>query len=267
MDDQQFSQLLEYFGFSWRGYCKVRKGTKKRISRHMNDLNCQNIADYLVELSNNENARQICARLMTVSISRFFRDRKLWEILQNEIIPQLIETQQQINIWVAGCASGEEVYSLKIILEELRRYFTSLPVMNIMATDLNPKFLDRAKAGAYAPSSLKELPEKLRSHYLRYRPKENLYIVKDILKKDIVWQNHNFFTDPLGGKFDFVFLRNNLLTYYNDVSKMSALKKVTDALIDGGFLIIGSHESLPSEYRGLFHTTHLPYVFKKEPAV
>ena len=148
MDDQQFSQLLDYFGLSWRGYRKVRKGVKKRISRHMSDLGCQNMAVYLNELATNENARQICERLMTVSISRFFRDRKLWEILQNEIIPQLFETpQEKINVWVAGCASGEEVYSLKIILEELRRNYTHLPNMEIIATDLNPQYLNRAKVG------------------------------------------------------------------------------------------------------------------------
>jgi chemotaxis methyl-accepting protein methylase len=101
MEDQQFRQLLNYLGLSWRGYRRVRKGAKKRISRHMSDLGCQNMAAYLIELATNENARHICERLMTVSISRFFRDRKLWEILQSDIVPQLIERpQEKINVWV-----------------------------------------------------------------------------------------------------------------------------------------------------------------------
>ena len=138
MEDQQFRQLLDYFGLSWRGYRRVRKGVKKRISRHMSDLGCHNMATYLIELATNEDARQICERLMTVSISRFFRDKKLWEILQNKIIPQLIERpQEKINVWVAGCASGEEVYSLRIIWEDLRPTYPHLPNMEILATDLN----------------------------------------------------------------------------------------------------------------------------------
>ena len=79
--------------------------------------------------------------------------------------------------------------------------------------------------------------------------------MKAILKNGIVWKNHNFLEDPPEGQFDLIFLRNNLLTYYNDVIKISALRKVADSLSMDGFLIIGSHEKLPSEYRGLFHIT------------
>jgi len=264
MEDQQFRQLLDYFGLSWRGYRRVRKGVKKRISRHMSDLGCHNMATYLIELATNEDARHICERLMTVSISRFFRDRKLWEILQNKIIPQLIERpQEKINVWVAGCASGEEVYSLRIIWEDLRSTYLHLPNMEITATDLNPQYLERAWAGGYPSSSLKELPEKLRSRYFHKQAEKKFYFVKALLKDGIVWQNHNLLNDPPGHQFDLIFLRNNLLTYYNDVIKMSALKKVTDSLYDNGFLIIGSHEKLPFDNRSVFSMVHLPYMFRK----
>jgi len=264
MEDQQFRQLLDYFGLSWRGYRRVRKGVKKRISRHMSDLGCHNMATYLIELATNEKVRHICERLMTVSISRFFRDKKLWEILQNKIIPQLIERpQEKINVWVAGCASGEEVYSLRIIWEDLRSTYLHLPSMEITATDLNPQYLERAWAGGYPSSSLKELPEKLRSRYFHKQAEKKLYLVKALLKDGIVWQNHNLLNDLPGGQFDLIFLRNNLLTYYNDVIKMSALKKVTDSLSDSGFLIIGSHEKLPFDNRSVFSMVQLPYMFRK----
>jgi len=264
MDDQQFSQLLDYFGLSWRGYRKVRKGVKKRISRHMSDLGCQNMAVYLIELATNEESRHVCEHLMTVSISRFFRDKKLWETLQSEIIPQLIEKpQEKINVWVAGCASGEEVYSLKVIWEDLRPGYLHLPDMVIMATDLNPQYLKRAKAGAYPPSSLKELPEKFRSHYFHKQKEKNLYSVKAILKIGIVWKNHNFLEDSPEGQFDLIFIRNNLLTYYNDMIKISVLRKVTDALSDNGFLIIGSHEKLPYKTSDIFSKTSFSYVYRK----
>lgn len=264
MDDQQFQQLLDYLGLSWRGYRKVRKGVKKRISRHMKDLGCQNVATYLIELATNEEERHICERLMTVSISRFFRDKKLWETLQNEIVPQLIERpQEKISVWGAGCASGEEVYSLKIIWEDLRPTYPHLPNMEIMATDLNPQYLERAKAGAYPSSSLKELPEKLICLYFHKQTEKNFYLVKALLKNGIVWKNHNLLNDPPGDKFDLIFLRNNLLTYYNDVIKISVLRKVTDCLSDNGFLIIGSHEKLPAKIRDLLSATQLSYVFRK----
>jgi len=89
MDNQQFCQLLRHLGLSWTGYRKVRKGVKKRIARHMQDLGCRNVSAYLVELDRRNDARLDCERLMTVSISRFFRDRKLWETLQKNILPVL----------------------------------------------------------------------------------------------------------------------------------------------------------------------------------
>ncbi len=85
MDDDQFRQLLDDFNFSWAGYRKVRKGVKKRISRHMQELNCPNIKVYLDLLNQNDAVRQESERRMTVSISRFFRDRKLWQDLEEEI--------------------------------------------------------------------------------------------------------------------------------------------------------------------------------------
>ena len=91
MDDDQFRILLEYLKYSWSGYRKVRKGVKKRIARHMNQLQCVNISDYVKLLDIHPDIRKECELQMTVSISRFFRDRRLWELLQHRWLPELIE--------------------------------------------------------------------------------------------------------------------------------------------------------------------------------
>ncbi len=107
MDDHQFRQLLHHLGFSWKGYRRIRKGVKKRIRRHMQQLGCKDLSVYLLELDKSEKARRQCERMMTVSISRFFRDRKLWDILEKEILPQLIQGHRdKVEIWFAGCASS-----------------------------------------------------------------------------------------------------------------------------------------------------------------
>ena len=90
MDDHQFRRLLHHLGLSWTGYRKVRKGVKKRVSRHMLALNCSNMAGYLHEIDKSKEALDECERLMTVSISRFFRDKKLWDLLSDEMLPGLI---------------------------------------------------------------------------------------------------------------------------------------------------------------------------------
>ena len=105
MDDQQFRQLLNRFGFSWSGYRKVRKGVKKRIKRHMKDLGYYNITTYLEELDKSDEVRKKCELLLTVSISRFFRDMEFWQSLEKKFLPDLIKKNtERINVWSAGCA-------------------------------------------------------------------------------------------------------------------------------------------------------------------
>ena len=265
MDDQQFRQLLQYFKLSWQGYRKVRKGVKRRIYRHMNFLGCKNITAYLLELEKSEEVRNQCERLMTVSISRFFLDQKLWEILQKEILPHLVKRhRRKIKVWSAGCACGEEVYSLKIIWEILTASVKGMPELEITGTDMNPIYLERARTGIYPSSSLKELPEGLRSEYFHAQPAKKSYFVKPSLKKGIIWKLNHLLADPPGSSFELVFLRNNVLTYYQDELKEYALKQVINCLALDGLLIIGSHEKLAFERLDLVPLSSLPYVFKKK---
>ncbi|MBW2330119.1 MAG: protein-glutamate O-methyltransferase CheR [Deltaproteobacteria bacterium] len=263
MRDQQFRQLLNYFGLSWDGYRKVRKGVRKRICRHMKELGCRTMQAYFSALDQDRDARRHCERLMTVSISRFFRDRGLWQTLENEILPTLIkENRRRVKVWSAGCACGEEVYSLKILWRTLSRRFQGLPELKIWATDMNPVYLNKARAGIYPRSSLKEVPEAFRALYFRPGAKGQTYAVAEGLKKGIEWRVHNLLFDPPETGFQLVFLRNSLLTYYEDDLKGPAFRKVVDSLHQGGFLVIGTHEKLPSGVRGLLPLPHTPYIFR-----
>ncbi|MFC1489249.1 CheR family methyltransferase [Thermodesulfobacteriota bacterium] len=268
MDDHQFHQLLKRLGLSWAGYRKVRKGVKKRISRHMKQLGCRNMEAYLTRMESNGNVRQECDQLMTVSISRFFRDRSLWESLQNEILPNLANNQNEtFRVWSAGCACGEEVYSFKIVWEHLNKHVGSSPALEITATDMNPVYLDRARTGIYSSSSLKEVREDFRTTYFEPGPGRNRYAVKSSIKTDIIWKLHQLHDDPPEADYHIIFLRNNLLTYYQDHLKKPAFKRVLDRLRPFGFLIIGSQENLPFETPELVSFLNYSYVFKKATAL
>ena len=148
MDDNQFRQLLDEFNFSWAGYRKVRKGVKKRISRHMQELNCPNMRVYLDLVNKSVALRQECEKRMTVSISRFFRDRQLWHDLEAEILPGLIKSEKTIlRVWSAGCARGEEVYSFKILWERMQEKYVLLPEIKFAATDMHPDYIPRPGPG------------------------------------------------------------------------------------------------------------------------
>jgi chemotaxis protein methyltransferase CheR len=267
MDDQQFRQLMVRFGYSWDGYRRVRKGVKKRISRHMQEMHCRNMQAYFSELDKNKDARQHFDRLMTVSISRFFRDRGLWQTLEDEVLPAIISQKKDtVKVWSAGCGCGEEAYSLKILWDTASRRFEPMPALEIWATDMNSVYLNKARVGIYPRSSLKEVPEALRARYFRPMAKGKRYAIAEPLKEGIIWSEHNLLFDPPRTTFQLVFVRNSVLTYYEEKLKAPAFQQVLDALIQGGFLIIGAHENIPPDVRGLLPLGQHPYIFQKEAA-
>lgn len=265
MDDQQFRQLLNQFGLSWYAYRKVRRGVKKRIGRHMQEMGCRTMQKYIFALDQDKDAMQHCERLMTVSISRFFRDRALWQALEDQILPTIInENRKGVKAWSAGCACGEEVYTLKILWHAMSGRFQCLPELEIWATDMNPVYLNKARAGIYPPSSLKETPHEFRALYFKPGPEEQTYAVVERLKKGIKWREFHLLFDPPVSNFQVVFLRNSLLTYYEDKLKVPAFQKVLNSLARGGFLIIGSQENIPSGVRGLLPLVQHPCIFQKK---
>ena len=215
MHDDQFRQLLDEFNLSWSGYRKVRKGVKKRISRHMQELKCPSMQTYLDLINQDETVRQECELMMTVSISRFFRDKQLWVGLEDDILPGILKRHPKIlSVWSAGCARGEEVYSFKIVWDRLSQIYAHLPVLEITGTDKHPEYINKARAGEYTKGSLKEVTSEMREHYFDIRKSGQRFDVKSFVKAGIDWKAQDIFAASPGSGFDIIFLRNNLLTYY-----------------------------------------------------
>ena len=265
MDDDQFRQLLAHFDLSWKGYRKVRKGVKKRIRRHMRGLGCHEMNAYLESLVASSLACRECELLLTVPISRFFRDRRLWEILAEKWLPGMVALHPgRMNVWSAGCASGEEPYSFKIIWHQLQKRIARLPKLTLLATDRHPQNLERARTGIYAISSLKEVEPDLRDLYFSRREGGSQFAVKRVLKGGIVWQIHHLLSPPPLATFNIIFLRNNVLTYYQKETQIRCLEPILDLLAPGGLLVIGCHEKLPAEIAQMRTLDPLTYVFKKD---
>jgi len=247
MDDHQFRQLLDFFNLSWKGYRKVRKGVKRRIARHMQTLGCRRIERYLQYLAADERVKNTCVELLTVSISRFYRDRRVWSVLEKDILPNLVAGRTRpVRIWSAGCARGEEVYSFRIAWEALKLKAAVRARLELIATDVNSDYLEQARKGVYDRGSVRELTtEQVERHFESRKGGRRLHIRPE-LKTNIAW----FCQDLVAGQtppglFDIIFLRNNLLTYYRDPQKRAAFERVIATLEQGGTLIIGAHERLP----------------------
>jgi chemotaxis protein methyltransferase CheR len=201
---------------------------------------------------------------MTVSISRFFRDREFWQGFKENILPAFMDDlRDKIKFWSAGCACGEEVYSLKIIWDILSKNYLNVPDIEVLATDINPIYLERARSGIYPSSSLKEATKEIQFRYFKQKRGKKFFEVKTVLKKGVTWKVHHLLSDPFESDFDIIFLRNNVLTYYKEELKKKAFRKVLDSLALNGFLVIGCHETIPVEAENLIYDSHVPYVLRK----
>jgi chemotaxis methyl-accepting protein methylase len=177
----------------------------------------------------------------------------------------MIATEKKIlRVWSAGCARGEEVYSFKMVWDRFIGKYVHAPDLGITATDIHPDYIEKARAGIYTKSSLKEVPRDIRKHYFNIRKSGHHFEVKAFLKKGIDWKVQDIFAVPPGSAFDIILLRNNLLTYYKEHKKKEGLSKVIKALAPDGRLIVGSHEKISPGTLNIKRHNSIPWAYRQE---
>ena len=260
MDDIQFRIILDRLGLSWKGYRRVRKGAKKRLGRHMQQLQCATIEDYMSALAESPEKLKQAKIDLAVSISRFFRDRQMWKILESRILPNLITREDPVlKVWSAGCSSGEEVYSYNVV----QKRQGNAKELQIWATDINPTMLARARAGVYPPGSLKDVSQEWQSAYFSLIP-DGKRAVRDFLKSGIHWDLRNVWEEePPNECFDLVFMRNHVFTYAREEFRGPVLAGIVERLRNNGYLVIGAHEKLPASFPFLHPDFENPMIFQK----
>jgi chemotaxis protein methyltransferase CheR len=146
----------------------------------------------------------------------------------------------------------------------LNKEYQQLPEIKIVATDIHPDYIDKARAGKYTKSSMKEVSQEIRKQYFDIRKSGNRFDIKAAFKEGIDWKVQDIFSDPPGSAFDIIFLRNNLLTYYKPHLKIEGLKRIITVLSPGGWLIVGSHEKLPSAVSNMQRHLSIPWAYQKD---
>jgi len=267
MDDAHFRELLDDLGYAFEGYRRVRKGVKKRLRRHMRDLGCRDMTAYRERIAVSHDVRETCLRRMAVPISRFMRDHRFWDALGDTWLPDLQRRfGPRLRAWAAGCACGEEAYSLAIIGRERR--LRQAPVTDlgvaITATDINPACLSKARAGIYPASSLREMPGHLIDRYFRPLRRGRRYQIKSDLSREILWCCRRVECPLPEHAYHLVMLRNNILTYYKPARQTTVLAKVLDSLHPDGLFVVGYRERLPADFHFMEPVTaEFPYVYRK----
>jgi len=252
MKDAECVEFLQWalprLHLHWPGYRKVRRQVCKRVARRMRALGVANAAAYHAHLEQNPAEWQVLEGLCPIPISRFYRDRGIFGALEREVLPALAEAaaardDASIECWSAGCAAGEEPYTLAILWHvRLKARFPALR-FRVRATDIEPALLARAAAGCYRGSSLKELP--LDWLDAAFDQRDALYCVREPLRRDVEFVREDIRAWTPERPFDLIACRNLVLTYFEPALQRAVMERIANALRPGGALLIGSQESLP----------------------
>ncbi|MGB3104481.1 MULTISPECIES: CheR family methyltransferase [Sphingobacterium] len=251
--DHEIDILLEDiyrdYGYDFLQYS--RASMKRRINRLMTNDRLASFAELRFVLKDNPAFLQHFVEEITVNLTEMFRDPVFFRQLREEILPQL-GTYPLIRVWIAGCSTGEEAYSMSILLKEANLYHKSL----IYATDINPRVLDIARNGVYPLSQIKSFSE----NYIESGGKQDFskYYTANYewakfnadLKQKMILSTHNLVSDTSFNSFQLILCRNVLIYFNKDLQER--VFKLFDASLENlGYLALGSKETI--RFSGIQH--------------
>jgi chemotaxis protein methyltransferase CheR len=230
------------YHYDFRGY--AGSSLKRRLSAAMSRFDCNTLSQLQDKVLHDSTTFPALMNYLTVQVSEMFRDPGYFRSLREKVVP-LLRTYPSLKIWIAGCSTGEEVYSLAILLREEGLLERSL----IYATDINADALEKAEAGVYAVDRIAGFTENHRKSGARsslsdyYTAAYGRAAFDKSLKKHMVFSDHSLATDSVFAEVQLVSCRN-VLIYFNRQLQERAVSLFSEALCRKGFLGIGSKESL-----------------------
>lgn len=240
--DRLLGALLAETGMDFRPY--RTSSLARRIKRRMQVLGHENIEDYLAFAERSPEELQALQEGLLLPVTSFLRDVEPFELLHEHLRERLQHkpADEPLRIWVAGCASGEEAYSLAMLASELLAESQDVRPLQIFATDLHPQAIGVARAGVYDAGALEVLPKAWRVRYLTRQP-GGQFAVSNALREKVVFSIHNVLEDPPFLRMDLVSCRN-LLIYLRPSAQKKILRTFHHILADNGLLLLGKSETL-----------------------
>ncbi|MFC7370515.1 CheR family methyltransferase [Fictibacillus iocasae] len=215
---------------------------KRRLLSLKDKRNCSTFAQYGEEIQKDTVLLEEFLDRMTINVSEFYRNRARWADLENKILPGLIKSTNKLNVWSAACSTGEEPYTLAMILEQQKK-----TPYTILATDLDQQVLKTAEKGFYFEKAVSEAPKEVVDQFME---KVDFGLkVKDSLKKHLSFKRQNLLADDFASGFDLIVCRN-VMIYFTEEAKDVLYKKFAAALKKDGILFVGSTEQIfsPGKY-------------------
>jgi chemotaxis protein methyltransferase CheR len=243
---------LPRLDLAWPGFRKVRGQVCKRIKRRIRRLGIANFADYRARLEADPEEWPVLDGFCRITISRFWRDQSTFDVLRQVVLPEIAmraaAERRNARIWSAGCASGEEPYTLKILWDlEISLKLPDVS-LGIIATDLDEALLDRARRACYPAASLRELSPELAAQ--AFSEDNGCWCLRPAHRRGVQFLRQDVRKEAPPGRFDLVLCRNLAFTYFAFALQEAVLERIRASLKPGGFLVIGSHEHLPGSNAG-----------------
>lgn len=265
-----FKWALPQLRMRWAGYRKVRGQVQKRLYRRLQLLGLADPGAYHDYLRQHPGEWQILDTLCRITISRFYRDQGIYALLAAQIMPGLAEQAKrdkpaQLRIWSAGCASGEEPYSVAILWRlQLEQRFPDMELL-ILATDTDRNLLGRGRKACYPYSSLKDLPPAWLS--AAFAETVDGYCLQNTFKQPALFVEHDVRAPVPATSLHLILCRNLVYTYYEQDLQQEITARLHAALRPGGILVLGSHETLPPGAAGFTPLSHGSWIYKKQASL
>ncbi len=235
--------VLPAMGYQWRRF--DRRNIRRRVRSRMEALRIYDLEKY-AQLVSREPAEQAeLESLLRLTITRFFRNSWLWTDL-GSLMPEAascLGDNEILRIWSAGCAGGEETFSMVMLLDDLSRSGHLNHRWAILGTDTDKSSLERSREATYKWGSVREVPRHLLDRW--FREDEGLWTLAEEVRSLAEFRQHDLLNADPPGRFHLALLRNSILTYNTDEVQRNVLARIRECLLSPGYLVIGRTEKLP----------------------
>ena len=248
INDRDFKRLVTFMKSNYGiNLEKKRQLITGRLSNPVTAKGFRSFTEYVDYILTDRHPGEIelLINKLTTNYTYFMRESAHFDFFRDTILPYFEKTRKNkvLSIWSAGCSSGQEPYTLSMILKE---YFAGKPGWDtrVLATDISQEVLSKAHQALYPEESIKDIPPSWRSKYFRPTDSPGVYTVSDEIKNNVIFRTFNLM-DPIKFKlkFDVIFCRN-VMIYFDQATKDALVNRFYDATVNGGYLLIGHSEGL-----------------------
>jgi two-component system CheB/CheR fusion protein len=255
-DQEELISILHFIrDHSGKDFTNYKRPTLiRRLNKRMLHLSINNYKDYRQYLSQNKEEVEIISDEFLISVTKFFRDPEAFKIIEEIVIPKLFKKRpitDQVRVWVAGCCTGEEAYSIAILIREYLDSINKDFDIRILASDIDKKALEVATKGIYPAKALQDVPSNILNSYFSTVGKN--YSIIPRIRKMIIFSEHDLTNDPPFSKMDLICCRN-VLIYMNSELQKRIFNTFHGALKLGGYLFLGpseNHDPLRSYFQNI----------------